>query len=85
MLVAITRLCELFDIDQGSVEIGTDCELALYYIITRDKFIPATTNSFDIIMAARNVLARPQVQHTHRHIPAHWSITHQEINMGTSE
>jgi hypothetical protein len=30
MLVAITLLCEFFDIYQGSVEIGSERELALY-------------------------------------------------------
>jgi hypothetical protein len=57
MLVVITLMCELFDIYQGSVEIGSECESALYYIFMRYKFIPETTNSFDIIMAARKVLA----------------------------
>jgi hypothetical protein len=32
-------------------------------------------------MAARKVLARLQVQRTHRHIPAHQSITRQEMDI----
>jgi hypothetical protein len=80
MLVTITLVCEFLDIDQRSVEIGSDCESALYYIFTKDEFIPATTNSFDIIMAAIKVLARLQFQHKHRHIPAHQSITCHEID-----
>jgi hypothetical protein len=38
-------------------------------------------NSFDIIMAARKVLTRLQVQYMPRYIPAHHSITHQEIDI----
>jgi hypothetical protein len=52
MLVAITLICEFFDVSQGSVEIGSNCESALYYIFTKDQCISATTNSFDIIMAS---------------------------------
>jgi hypothetical protein len=81
MVAEITLMCEFFDIDQGSVEIGNDCESELSYIFKRDKFIPTSMNSFDVIMMARKVLACLQVQHTHRHIPAHQSITRQEIDI----
>jgi hypothetical protein len=44
---------------------------ALYYIFTPDLFIPDTTNSFDIIMAARKVLHPLPIRVTSRHIPGH--------------
>jgi hypothetical protein len=81
MLMEITLLCEFFDIDQGLVEIGSDCELSFYYIFASDKFVPVITNSFDIIMTASKVLTQIQIQHTHHHIPAHHSITCQETDI----
>jgi hypothetical protein len=55
MIVNISLLCSFYHIDKGSIEFGSDCEGALYYISTPDLLIPPMTHSFDIIMSVRKV------------------------------
>jgi hypothetical protein len=48
---------------------------------TPDLFIQSMTNSFDIIMAAREVLYAPPIWFYSRHIPVHPKIVHDEMDI----
>jgi hypothetical protein len=78
-MVDISLICEFFSIDQGSVEIGSDCKAALLYFFTKEKFISSKTDTFVLIMVAQRILNRLPISYYHRHISAHQKISRDEM------
>jgi hypothetical protein len=81
MAVAIELICKFFDISNGSVSFGSDCEAALYYIFDRNKKATATTNYFDLIVVTRKVMYRLPISFSHRHVPAHQDISRDHMDI----
>jgi hypothetical protein len=74
MLTIVHLLVEYYDVQSGTVELTCDGIQALEYVFDMDKSVTAANNSYDLIMAMRNMIAESRIIWKRRHVEGHQDI-----------
>ena len=78
MLVTLEMLCQVHQIQQGSIELGLDGEGA-YKAVFESTHTPADAKSYDLIRAIRGMIQDLPIRITGRHV-----VGHQDDRLGAA-
>jgi hypothetical protein len=71
ILVAVTKLCNFFDIQQGAIELGCDGQSALDKAFNHVALIRIEDANHDLLQAIRSLWACSSIQWKFRHVRGH--------------
>ena len=78
MLVTVEMLCQVHQIQQGSIELGLDGEGA-HKAVFESTHTPADSKSYDLIKAIRGTIQELPIHITGRHV-----VGHQDERLGAA-